>query len=116
MRPIFLLSAGIMAFSTISAVAATKPTRFWNLTTKTVTSLELAKAGTSSFGPNLCKVDKDGSVDYDERLNLPDTVAPGNYDVKLGYASGRTCTVRNVSVKKGKVFSIDDKGLTDCTK
>ena len=116
MRPIFLLSAGIMAFSTISAAAATKPTRFWNLTTKTVTSFELAKAGTTSFGPDLCKSDKDGSVDYDERLSLPDTVATGSYDVKLGYASGRTCVVKNVSIKTGKVFSVDDKSLTDCTK
>ncbi len=116
MRPIFLLSAGIMAFSTLSAVAATKPTRFWNLTAKTVTSFELAKAGTTSFGPDLCKSDKDGNVDYDERLNLPDSVAPGSYDVKLGYASGRTCVVKNVPIKKGKVFSIDDKSLTDCTK
>jgi hypothetical protein len=116
MRPIFLMIFALTAFSTIdAAAAATKPIRFWNLTTKTVTSFELAKAGTSSFGPDLCKSDKDGSVDYDERLNLPD-VAPGTYDVKLGYATGRTCIVKKVIIQTGKVFSIDDKDLTACTK
>ncbi|HEY5225684.1 MAG TPA: hypothetical protein VIJ06_02730 [Methylovirgula sp.] len=114
MRPIFLMIFALTAFSTVAA-AATKPIRFWNLTTKTVTSLELAKAGTSNFGADLCKGDKDGSVDYDERLNLS-SVVPGSYDVKVGYASGRTCIVKKVNIQTGKVFSIDDRDLTACTK
>jgi hypothetical protein len=98
-----------------SANASAKPIRFWNLTTKTVTSFELAKPGTQVFGTDLCKADKDGCVDYDERLNLP-TAAPGLYDVKLGYADGHTCIVKDRELKAGKVFSIEDKDLGGCTK
>lgn len=102
-------------FVATSAIAADKPIRFWNLTMQTVTSLQIAKAGTPDFGPDFCKSDKDGEVDHDERLGLPD-VAPGAYDVKIGYADGRKCTVKNVNLQAGKIFSIEDKDLTDCTK
>ena len=40
--------------------AMAKDTRFWNLTSSTVKSLELAPAGTSAFGPNQCANDPDG--------------------------------------------------------
>jgi hypothetical protein len=105
----------VAASLSASAFAADKPIRFWNLTSKTVTSLQLAKAGTQDFGPDFCKSDKDGEVDHDERLALPG-VAPGSYDVKLGYADGRTCTVKTLTLQAGKIFSIEDKDLTDCTK
>ncbi len=82
---------------------------------QTVTSLQLAKAGTPDFGPDLCKSDKDGSVEHDERLNLTD-VLPGIYDVKIGYADGRKCVVKNLDLQAGKIFSIEDKDLTACTK
>lgn len=113
MRRIVFFAAALLTAGT--AFAATKPTRFWNLTAQTVTSFALAKPGSQDFGPDLCKADKDGSVDHDERLNLP-SVAPGTYDVKLGYASGRSCVVKNITIETGKVFSIDEKQLTDCTK
>jgi hypothetical protein len=116
MRPIFRLIFAVAAFAAVdTAAAATKPIRFWNLTTKTVTSFALAKAGTTRFGPDLCKADKDGSVDYDERLSLP-SVMPDTYDVKIGYADGRSCVVKDRALQAGKVFSIDDKDLTNCTK
>jgi hypothetical protein len=113
MRRYALLAATLLMTGT--AFAAAKPTRFWNLTAQTVTSFSLAKTGTQDFGPDLCKADKDGSVDHDERLNLPSVVS-GTYDAKLGYASGRSCVVKNVTIETGKVFSIDEKQLTDCTK
>lgn len=110
-----LVVAWTSTFISTWAFAADRPIRFWNLTAKTVTSLQIAKAGTQDFGPDFCKSDKDGEVDHDERLNLPG-VAPGAYDVKIGYADGRKCTVKNLTLQAGKVFSIEDKDLTDCTK
>jgi hypothetical protein len=95
--------------------AAEKTTRFWNLTAKTVTSLRLAPAGTDKFGTDLCANDKDGSVDHDERLKVPN-LASGQYDAKIGYADGRICTVKNMAIETGKVFSIEDKDLTACNK
>ena len=112
MRIVFLVASFLMAGT---AAAAAKPIRFWNLTTKTVTSVQLAKPGTQAFGADFCKADKDGSVDYDERLNMPSAI-PGHYDVKIGYADGRSCVVKNLNLEAGKVFSIEDKDLTACTK
>ena len=50
--------------------AVAKDTRFWNLTSQTVKSLELAPAGSSAFGPNQTANDPDGDVDHDERLKI----------------------------------------------
>jgi hypothetical protein len=97
-----------------AGVAAEKPVRFWNLTSATVTELRLASAGSEKFGPDQCKNDKDGSVDHDERLAITG-VTPGRYDVKIGYKGGKTCRVANVAIEAGKVFSLEDKDLTDCT-
>jgi hypothetical protein len=116
MRSILGASAAsslIIASGTI-VFAAEKPVRFWNLTSATVTELRLAPAGSSAFGPDQCKNDKDGSVDHDERLPVTG-VAPGRYDVRLGYKGGKTCRVANVAIESGKVFSIEDKDLTDCS-
>jgi hypothetical protein len=93
--------------------AARKGTRFWNLTSSTVTRLQLAPAGTQSFGPDQCQNDPDGVVDHDERLRLVG-VAPGRYDVKLADKTGRVCVVRNLAIEDDKVFSITDADLTDC--
>ena len=41
-------------------------------------------------------------------------VEPGRYDVKLSDKTGRVCIVRNVEVKEGAVFSIEEMQLTDC--
>ena len=43
-------------------------------------------------------------------------IEPGRYDVKLADNIGRICIVRNVEVKEGAVFSIEEKHLTDCLK
>jgi len=93
--------------------AARKGIRFWNLTSSTVTRLQLAPAGSEAFGPDQCRNDPDGVVDHDERLRLVD-VAPGRYDVKLADKTGRVCVVRNLAIEDDKVFSISDADLTDC--
>jgi hypothetical protein len=100
--------------ASLPALAAEKPIRFWNLTSATVTELRLAAAGSGAFGPNQCKNDKDGSVDHDERLPMTG-VTPGRYDIKIGYKGGKSCRVANVAIEGGKVFSIEDKDLTDCS-
>jgi hypothetical protein len=110
-----LLSSLLMALGVCPAAsAAEKPVRFWNLTSTTVTELRLAPAGSENFGPNQCKNDKDGSVDHDERLPITG-VTPGSYDIKIGYKGGKTCRVANVPIESGKVFSVEDKDLTDCS-
>jgi hypothetical protein len=93
--------------------APRKGIRFWNLTSSTVTRLELAPAGTEAFGPNQCQNDPDGVVDHDERLRLVG-VSPGRYDVRVADKAGRVCVVRNLAIEDEKVFSITDADLTDC--
>lgn len=114
MRHVFLPMTFVLAAAT-QAYAAEKPTRFWNLTSQTVTNLQLAPAGTTSFGENQCLNDKDKEVDHDERLKITN-VETGSYDVKIGYEGGKTCMVKGVAIDVGKVFSIEDKDLKDCTK
>ena len=88
--------------------------RFWNLTRHTISEFYLAPAGTTNWGPNQCKNDKDGTVDSDERLRITDT-PPGVYDAKLVDVSGRICIVRNIKLEAGEIFSIEEKQLTSCT-
>jgi hypothetical protein len=95
------------------ALAAERPARFWNLTGETVTHLYLAPTGTERWSADQCRNDKDGTVDFDERLPLS-PLAPGRYDVKLSERSGRTCLVRDVEIKPGAVFSIGKDELTHC--
>ncbi len=102
-------------FIATQAHAADKPTRVWNLTSKTITNLQLASAGTTAFGDNQCLNDKDKEVEHDERLKVTN-VETGKYDIKVGYEDGKTCLVKGVAIETGKVFSIEDKDLTDCTK
>jgi hypothetical protein len=104
----------LTATSSMAFAEASRPTRFWNLTRHTISELSLAPAGTTNFGPNQCKNDKDGTVDPDERLRVTG-VAPGMYDAKLKDTSGRSCLVRNVKVEAGEIFSIEEKELTSCT-
>jgi hypothetical protein len=92
---------------------AQRPTRFWNLTRHTISELSLAPAGTTNFGPNQCKNDKDGTVDPDERLRITG-VPPGTYDVRLKDVSGRQCVVSGIKVEAGEIFSIEEKQLTSC--
>jgi hypothetical protein len=92
-----------------------KGTRFWNLTQNTITQLQLAPAGSDAWGPDQCKNDRDGTVDHDERLRITG-IASGRYDVKFTDKAGRRCTVRNIDVQDGGVFSIEEKQLSECSK
>jgi hypothetical protein len=107
-------SVPLSAALIILALPATaKDTRFWNLTSSTVKSLELAPAGSSAFGPDQCANDPDGAVDHDERLKVTG-VATGVYDARLRLADGRVCMAKSVRVETGKPFSIEDKDLVGC--
>lgn len=97
------------------ASAAAKPTQFWNLVSSTVTKLEISKTGADAFGPNQTANDPDGAVDHDERLKITGATT-GIYDLRLTLKDGRTCFARKVAIREGKVFSIEDKDLVDCTK
>jgi hypothetical protein len=110
-----LLLVAALITTAASASAADRPTRFWNLTHSTVQEFRLAPAGTTVWGENQCKNDKDGAVDFDERLPVTG-IASGRYDARIKDASGRVCFARNVAIEAGKVFSIEEKDLVDCTR
>ena len=110
-----LIAGAALALLSAPAAAKNKPTRFWNLTIYTVTSLQLSPPGKQQWGPNQCKNDRDGTVDHDERVAVTG-VRSGRYDVKLADKIGRVCIVRNVNVKEGGIFIIEEKQLTDCKK
>lgn len=101
----------------VGSVQAAEPgvTRFWNLTGETIVHLSLAPTGTAEWGPDQCRNDPDGSVDFDERLRITG-VSSGRYDVRLSEKDGRTCIVTGVELKPGAVFSIDKDALTHCDK
>lgn len=103
-----------LAISATNAIAADKPAQFWNLTSATVVSLRLSHAGSGLYGDNLAVSDPDG-VDHDERLKIAN-VPSGLYDLELKYKGGRVCLVHNVEIVIGKVFSVEDKALTACSK
>ena len=107
----------VVALAATSLVALTqgRATRFWNLTQDTISEFYLAPAGTTNFGPNQCKNDKDGTVEHDERLRITG-VEPGVYDAKFKDVKGRTCLVKNIKVEAGQIFSIEESELpSDCT-
>src|SRR5580658_8644345 len=97
MKFAILLSAAAII---LAEPAAAKDTRFWNLTSSTVKSLELAPAGTTAFGPNQCANDSDGAVDHDERLKVT-AVKTGAYDARLKLADGRECMAKGVRIEAG---------------
>jgi hypothetical protein len=108
-----VLLGGFTAMLLVDDGRAASQTRFWNLTSGTIREFRLAPSGGKAFGANQCANDKDGTVDHDERLPIVG-VAPGRYDAKITYATGRTCFARDFEVKDGKVFSLDDHDLKDC--
>jgi hypothetical protein len=109
-----LIYAGVVLIVTSSGLlAAERPTRFWNLTRQAISEFYLAPAGTTNWGDNQCKNDKDGTVDSDERLRITGTPS-GLYDAKLKDVSGRVCLVQNINVTAGEIFSIEEKDLTSC--
>jgi hypothetical protein len=93
--------------------AQQRPARFWNLTKNTISEFYLAPTGTSDWGSNQCKNDKDGRVDFDERLGISD-LPSGFYDAKFRDITGRTCTVQKIKIEPGAVFSITEKDLKGC--
>jgi hypothetical protein len=97
----------------VARPAAAKDARFWNLTSSTVKSLELAPAGTKAFGPNQCANDPDGAVDHDERVKVT-RVTTGAFDARLILADGRVCISKAVRIETGKPLSIEDKDLVGC--
>jgi hypothetical protein len=111
----FLLLLFLIAGASAADAQQQRPTRFWNLTRHVISELSLAPAGTTNWGPNQCKNDKDGTVDPDERLRITG-VPPGTYDVRLKDVSGRMCIVRGIKVEAGEIFSIEEKELTSCEK
>ena len=108
-----ILIAIAIAAGTREGSAQQRPVRFWNLTKNTISELYLAPTGTSDWGPNQCKYDKDGRVDFDERLAIGD-LPPGIYDAKFTDTTGRTCIVQKIKIESGAIFSISEKDLTSC--
>jgi hypothetical protein len=109
----FVFVAAALIFTPSSTFAAERPTRFWNLTRHTIAEFYLAPTGTTSWGENQCRNDKDGTVESDERLRITG-IGSGIYDARLKDVSGRTCIVRNIKVGAGEIFSIEEKDLTSC--
>jgi hypothetical protein len=103
----------IVAGAGTAHAADNTATRFWNLTGTTITHLYMAPAGTTKWGADQCKNDRDGSVDFDERLRITD-ISSGHYDVKFSDKAGRSCIVKDVEVKTGLVFSIDKEMSDRC--
>jgi hypothetical protein len=113
---ISVLGLTMAMLATTSAAAQDRTgIRFWNLTLYTVTQMQMSPAGQNAWGPDQCKNDKDGTVDHNERLRITGITA-GRYDVKLADKIGRQCLVRDVEVKDGAVFTIEEKQLTDCSR
>jgi len=81
-----------------------------NLTRHTISEFYLAPTGTTNWGANQCKNDRDGTVDFDERLRITDT-PPGLYDARLKDVSGRTCMVRNLKPRSGRNLLDRRKGF-----
>jgi hypothetical protein len=110
----YLLIA-LLVFASASASAADH-SRFWNLTSVTITKLYLAPAGTTNWSADQCENDDNGTVEVGERLDLKN-IAAGSYDVKLTDEHGWSCLVKNVAVKSTGAysFSLNDKDLTDCS-
>ena len=107
--------ATLFVLPNVSNAAEGKGIRFWNLTAATITSLQLSPAGKMEWGPNQCENDKDRSVDHDERLKIMG-IEPGVYDVKFRDALHRECVIKNVDIKAGGIFSIEEKKLVgSCT-
>jgi hypothetical protein len=112
-RSVAIVLVLIALAAAADAAAKDRPTQFWNLTLNTISEFYLAPAGTSDWGPNQCKNDRDGTVDADERLRITD-VPPGTYDAKLTDVTGRTCIVHNIKIDTGSIFAIEARDLKSC--
>jgi hypothetical protein len=110
----WILAAAVTLLSAGQIAAQGKGIRFWNLTTATISGLQLSPAGKDSWGPNQTLNDKDKEVDHDERLRITD-IAPGRYDVRFKDKTGRVCVVKDIEVKDGDNFTIEEKELAGCS-
>lgn len=90
-----------------------KPIKVWNLTASAIVDFRLAPGGSSKFGQNLALDDKDKAIDIDERLALRD-IAPGIYDARIKFRSGRACRVPGLKLEAGAIASIEEKQLEHC--
>jgi hypothetical protein len=90
-----------------------KPMKVWNLTASAIVDFRLAPGGSSKFGRNLALDDKDKAIDIDERLTLQD-IAPGLYDARIKFRSGRACRVAGLKLEAGAIASIEEKQLEHC--
>jgi hypothetical protein len=102
-----VLTVLVLAVTSSLASAQSRPTRFWNLTRYTVSEFYLAPAGTTNFGPNQCKNDKDGTVDHDERLRITG-VDSGPMTPSSPMSAGAPAW-RNIG--RGRSSSIEEKVL-----
>jgi hypothetical protein len=113
MRTVLTALVALVLAGTAALAQDRRGTRFWNLTANTVKQFYLSPAGKEEWGPDQCKNDRDGEVDHNERLRITG-VSSGRYDAKFVDERRRTCIVRNVEIKDGAVFSIEEKDLKDC--
>ena len=114
-RWVLAVALALAVTGQLAAQSKGKGIRFWNLTTATVSGLQLSPAGKDNWGPNQAVNDKDGEVDHDERLRITG-IEPGRYDARVSYRDKRECVVRNIEIKADAVFSFMDKDLTECSK
>jgi len=114
-RKIMLVAIAVGMLGSSAGAQDRRGIRLWNLTLYTLTNVQLSPAGQNAWGKNQCENDPDGTVDHDERLRITG-IAAGRYDVKLADKIGRVCIVRNVEVQDAKVFTIEEKQLTECQK
>ena len=105
----------VFAASVLAQPAMAKDTQFWNLTAHTITAFQLSPAGKDDWGSDQTANDNDHSVDHDERLKITG-IKSGVYDVKFTDKTGRSCILRDIAVKEGAVFSIDEKKTKACGK
>src|SRR5690242_9461724 len=106
--------ASLLMLSLAPVLAADrKGMRLWNLTLQTIVSLQMSPAGQEAWGHDQCENDRDHEVDHDERLRITD-IEPGRYDVRLKDKTGRVCVVKDIEVKDGDIFSIEEKDLKGC--
>ena len=110
MLSFFIALASIFVLPNVSNAAEGKGIRFWNLTAATITSLELSPAAKDEWGRNQTENDKDHTVDHDERLKITG-IEPGVYDVKFRDTLRRECVIKNIDIKAGGIFSIEEKKL-----
>jgi hypothetical protein len=110
-----IVIAAVLIIMPSQLLAQGKGIRLWNLTTATISGFQLSPAGKTDWGPNQTLNDKDKEVDHDERLRITG-VEPGRYDAKVSYRDAKQCLVRDIDIKAGAVFSIEDKDLKDCNK